>query len=142
MAGYFAAAEAEQRKRAATTERDAALSRNAYARFLSQTRGAKNLEQVGRQWKEKFHQQAQGWGARGMLHSGQYVQGLQNLSRDRFDAENAARLDFQAELRGFDDQDRSANAAYKRALADIEMQQRLAEQQAAAQLTALKPFLG
>jgi len=138
MAGYFDEASLEGVKRAATTQRDTSLATNAYARFLAQQRGERSISDLGDQQAKQWETVSSPWGKRGMLNSGQYVQGLQKAAMQRFNVMNDARTGVQGELRTFDDKAAGIEAEYQRALADAELQVRLQQQQAAAQLTALK----
>lgn len=138
MAGYFDEAVLERSRNAARGERDVDLARNAYSRFLSQQRGQRNLDTVNDDWKQKWQTVGSSYGRRNMLHSGQYQQGLQRAAMQRFNAQNDARLSMQSDARQHDDQALSIQAAYQKAIADAELQVRLQQQQAAAQLMALR----
>lgn len=138
MAGYFDEAVLERSRNAARGERDVSLARNAYARFLSQQRGQRHLDDVNMVEKDKFHRVGSSYGRRNMLHSGQYARGLQRAAMERFNAQNDARLAMQSDARQHDDEALSIQAAYQKAIADAELQVRLQQMQAAAQLQALK----
>ena len=138
MAGYFDEATHEGSRRAATQKRDTDLATNAYARFLAQQRGERSLSDLGEKQKRDFATVGSSWGRRGMLHSGSYVEGLQRAAMERFQKMNDARLAFQGDLRTYDDKAAGINADYQRAIADQELQVRLAQEAAAAQLMALK----
>jgi len=138
MAGYFDEAALEGTRRAATQQRDTSLATNAYARFLAQQRGERTVSDLGTQQAKQWETVSSPWGKRGMLNSGQYVQGLQKAAMERFNKMNDTRLGVQGELRTYDDKAAGIEAEYQRALADAELQVRLQQQQAAAQLQALK----
>jgi hypothetical protein len=135
---YWSTAEYEGGKRALDTERDTDLARNAYARFLSQQRGERNVQKVGEDWGKRWQGIVQSFGKRGMLQSGQYRRGLGDAATNRLRDTDDTRLAWQASMRQHDDTDASIQAAYQRALADLQLKMSMAQQQAAAQLQALK----
>jgi hypothetical protein len=135
---YFTEAALEGSRRAATTKRDTDLATNAYARFLAQQRGERTVSDLGDAQYKQFQTVSSPWGKRGMLNSGQYVAGLQKAAMDRFNKMNDTRMGVQGELRTYDDKAAGISAQYDREIADMELQIRLQQQQAAAQLQAMK----
>lgn len=135
-----------QRKRSALSSYGAKSAQNAYARFLSQQRGARKKFALGEQQEIEVPKAVSSYTRRGLagpgVQSGIFQKGLQDLAK-RYTQEMAD-LDFElgAEQGQFDLNERQY-------LAELQDEQRAAEEEkrrqiaeAASTLTAFRPFLG
>jgi hypothetical protein len=135
-----------QRKRAAHGTYGAATARNAYAQFLSQQRGSRKKFKFGEETEKLAPKVVTSFTQRGLagpgVRSGVYERGLQNFAKERF--EGAADIDREQneEMQQLDLERRQTQADYDQQIAELESQKQAAIAQAAATLSAFKPFLG
>ena len=134
-----------QRKRAATGSYGAKAAQNAYAQFLSQQRGSRKKFDLKQQYEKQAPKLVSSYAKRGLagpgVQSGVYERGLQEFGqqnvRDLSDLANAQDEEMN-QLRLEDAQNR---ADYDMEIAQLEMEKQAAIAQAAATLSAFKPFL-
>lgn len=136
----------EGRRRSATEQFGATSAKNAYAQFLSKTRGQRNLKLAQEQYANKAPDVVGSFVRRGLagpnVQSGLYQKGLNDFAiqaqRDQQDIidqmnEQQTMADLgQAEL----------EAQYRGALADIESEKAREIRNAASTLTSYSAFLG
>jgi hypothetical protein len=132
----------QQRRRSATTQRDASLAQNAYSRMLGQQRGSRNLADIDRNMTRGLESLASGHARRGLRHSGIF----QTAQNDYGSAWMQQRQDVNDEiastLRQADFADSQAWNAYQATEADIEAEKQAQIMSTAALLEQFKPFLG
>lgn len=134
-----------QRKRAATGSYGAKAAQNAYAQFLSQQRGSRKKFDIQQQYEKQAPKIVSSYAKRGLagpgVQSGVYERGLQEFGqqnvRDLSDLANAQ----DEEMNQLRLQDAQARADYDMEIAQLEMEKQAAIAQAAATLSAFKPFL-
>lgn len=136
----------EGRRRAAGEQFGATSARNAYANFLSRTRGNRQLKLM----QESYRKQAPGviasYTKRGLagpgVQSGVFASGLQDLAvqaqRDQQDVQD--QLNQQQMMADLEQAD--LEAGYRSALADIEADKAREIRGVASTLSSFKPFLG
>lgn len=134
-----------QRKRAATGSYGAKAAQNAYAQFLSQQRGSRKKFDIQQQYEKQAPKLVSSYAKRGLagpgVQSGVYERGLQEFGqqnvRDLSDLANAQ----DEEMNQLRLQDAQARADYDAEIAQLEMEKQASIAQAAATLSAFKPFL-
>lgn len=136
----------EQRKRAATGAYGAKAAQNAYAQFLSQQRGARKTFDVKQQYERQAPKVVSSFTKRGLagpgVMSGVYETGLQRFGEQNIrDLGDIANMQDE-EMNRLKFEDAQARAEYDQQIADLEAEKQAAIAQAAATLSAFKPFLG
>lgn len=135
-----------QRKRAATGQYGARAAQNAYAQFLSQQRGARKKFDFGQQTEKMAPQVVTSFTKRGLagpgVQSGVYERGLQDFATERTRGLADIEREQNEELQTMKLQDAQDRADYDAQIAALEAEKQNAIAQAAATLTAFKPFLG
>jgi hypothetical protein len=134
-----------QRKRAATGSYGAKAAQNAYAQFLSQQRGARKKFDIQQDYEKKAPRVVSSFAKRGLagpgVTSGVYERGLQEFGqqnlRDLSDLANSQ----DEEMNQLRLQDAQNRADYDMEIAQLEAEKQASIAQAAATLTAFKPFL-
>lgn len=136
----------EAQRRATGQQFGATSARNAYAQFLSKTRGNRNLALMREQYAKQAPNVIGSFVRRGMVapnvKSGVYESGLQDFARQaqRDQQDLQEQLDQQQMMSGLEQAD--LEAGYRSALADIEAQKAREIRDAASTLSSFKPFLG
>jgi hypothetical protein len=132
----------EQKKRSAAMSRDATLSQNAYSRFLSQSRGTRDLADLERNRTSGLEQLGTSLGRRGLGSSGIRQQTTNDYGSAWLqDRQNINDTLMQA-LRQLDFADKNAYSSYDMTAADLEQQKQADILATAAQLQNFRPFLG
>lgn len=134
-----------QRKRAATGSYGAKAAQNAYAQFLSQQRGSRKKFDLKQQYEKQAPKLVSSYAKRGLagpgVQSGVYERGLQEFGqqnvRDLADLANSQ----DEEMNQLRLQDAQNRADYDMEIAQLEAEKQAAIAQAAATLSAFKPFL-
>lgn len=135
-----------QRKRQALGSYGAQAAQNAYARFISQQRGSRRKFDIQQQMEKEAPRVVSAFSRRGLagpgVSSGVYERGLQDLGKDY----TTQMADLASELAGEERQsgleERQLRAGYDSQIAALEAEKAAAIAQAAATLSAFKPFLG
>lgn len=135
-----------QRKRAALGSYGAKAAQNAYARFLSQQRGARKKFDIKQQTEQQAPRLVGSFTRRGLagpnVSSGIYEKGLQDFAKQK--TQEMADLDFDlgAEQQQFDLNERQylADLYAEQAAAEAEKQDAIAN--TASTLLMFRPFLG
>jgi len=131
-------ADYEARRRGYTQQYAATGAMNSYANFLSQQRGARERQNMLRQYDEAQPKVVSAYSRRGMLgpnvRSGVFARGLQELAKQR--ARNLSEFD-QGQMeqqRGYDLGEAQRLEAFRNQLADMEMEKANTIADAARQL--------
>lgn len=136
----------EAQRRAYGQQYGATQARSAYARFLAQQRGTRQIADLQRGFERQAPDVVSGFVRRGMaapnISSGVFQKGLQDFARKQYQDVFNAQQDLADQLQGFDIEERQAAADYQSQLADLEMKKQREIAQAAATLNSFKPFLG
>lgn len=136
----------EGQRRAFTEQYGAQTAKNAYARFLAQQRGTRNVANLQRSYEQQAPGVVSGFVRRGMVspnvRSGVFQKGLQDFARKQYEDVFGAQQDLADQMQGFDLEERQLSADYNRQLADLETQKQRQIANAAAMLNSFKPFLG
>ena len=136
----------EAQRRAYTQQYGATSARNAYARFLAQHRGTRNVADLQRNYEQQAPNVVSGFVRRGLagpnISSGVFQKGLQEFARKQYQDVFNAQQDLADQMQGFDLEERQAQADYESQLADLEMKKQREISQTAATLNSFKPFLG
>lgn len=131
-------ADYEARRRGYTQQYGATGAMNAYANFLSQQRGARERQNIMRQYDEAQPKVVSGFSRRGMVgpnvRSGLFARGLQDLAKQR--ARNLFEFDQgqQEQQRMYDLTEAQRLESFKNQLADMELEKAQTIADAARQL--------
>lgn len=132
----------EPQRRAAREQRDATMAQNAYSRFLSQQRGARDFSSLQRQASRGLENLGSTLARRGLRNSGirqqqsgEYAQNWMNQQNDLLDA-------LRQQMAQFDLQDAQAMSGYGAAVGEIELQKQRDILATAAALRGMAPYLG
>lgn len=135
-----------QRKRAAGSTYGAKAAQNAYAQFLSQQRGSRKKFDLQQETERQAPKLVSSFTQRGLagpgVQSGVFGRGMTDFAQQRFQEMadlNRAQDEEMQQLRLDDAQTR---AEYDQQIAELEAQKQASIAQAAATLSAFKPFLG
>jgi hypothetical protein len=135
----------EARRRAAQGQYGATSARNAYANFLSRTRGQRDLEMVGERYREQAPRFVSGYTQRGLagpsVSSGIYSKGLQDFAKQAFRDQQNLQEQLNQQQMMADYEQAGLEADYRAALADIEADKAREIAESAATLSSFKPFL-
>lgn len=136
----------EAQRRAYGEQYGAQTAKSAYARFLAQQRGTRNIANLQRSYEQQAPNVLGGFVKRGLagpnVRSGLFRKGLQDFARKQYEDVFGAQQDLADQIQGFDLEERQIAADYQRSLADLEMQKQRQISQAASTLNSFKPFLG
>lgn len=132
----------DQQKRSAASKRDALLAQNAYSRFLSTTRGSRQLGEIDRGMTQGLDRFGSAYGKRGLRNSGIYNQAQSDYATNWMQQKQSVNDQLMEVARQLDVGDQSAWADYYGTEADVEAQKNAAILAAAAQLNDARPFLG
>lgn len=138
--GYEAAY--QDQLRAFTSDRDAQLAANDYARSLAQQRGTRQLGDLAQSWNTAREKLPGSYIQRGAFGSGSgiYQQGLQNYATDRLKSQTDATDAYNEALRSYDQKAQDIQMADQRRRGDLAFQRQSRYSGTAAQLAAAKPF--
>lgn len=132
----------EPQRRAAREQRDATMAQNAYSRFLSQQRGARDFSSLQRQGSRGLENLGSTLARRGLRNSGirqqqsgQYAENWMNQQNDLLDA-------LRQQMSQFDLQDAQAMTGYNATMGEIELQKQRDILATAAALRGMAPYLG
>lgn len=132
----------ESRRRAYTSSYGAQGAMNAYSRFLSQQRGARQRGEMQRQYDEATPRLVAAYSRRGLLgpnvRSGVFERGLQNYASERARRMSEFEQGLSEQQRQFDLQDAQALEAFRQQLADLEMEKAQQIADAARQLYEMR----
>jgi hypothetical protein len=135
-----------RRKRAAGSTYGAKTAQNAYAQFLSQQRGSRKKFDFQNQTEKLAPKLVTSFSQRGLagpgVKSGIYERGLTDFAKDRFQGMADINREQDEEMQQLQLEDRQTRAEYDQQIAELEAQKQAAIAQAAATLSAFKPFLG
>jgi len=136
----------ENRRRSYTEQYGAGQARSAYARFLAQQRGTRNVAKLQRDYEQQAPNVVGSFVRRGLagpnVRSGIFQRGLQDFARRQYEDVSGAQQSLADELQGFDLEERQAQADYQSRLADLEAEKQREIARAASTLNSFKPFLG
>jgi hypothetical protein len=127
----------ERKRRSATTARDASLAQNAYSRFLSQQRGARQTVDLNKSMTQGLQGFASGFGRRGLRNSGLFQQAQNDYSQNWLQGQQDVNDQVTQAGRQADFSDANAWNSYYETDADIEAQKAADILAAAAQLKQL-----
>lgn len=134
-----------QRKRAATGSYGAKAAQNAYAQFLSQQRGARKKFDIQQDYEKKAPRVVSSFAKRGLagpgVTSGVYERGLQEFGQQNLKDLSDLANSQDEEMNQLRLQDAQNRADYDMEIAQLEAEKQASIAQAAATLTAFKPFL-
>jgi hypothetical protein len=135
-----------QRRNAATGSYGARAAQNAYAQFLSQQRGSRKKFQFGEQTEKMAPKVVSSFTQRGLagpgVRSGVYERGLTDFAKQRFEGLSDINRQFDEEAQQLKLDDAQNIADYNQQIAQLEAEKQASIAQAAATLSAFKPFLG
>lgn len=135
-----------QRVRAAGSNYGAKTAQNAYARFLSQQRGSRKKFDLNKQYEKQTPQVIGSYTKRGLagpgVQSGIFGRGMNEYAQKRFQDMTDVDTEMNQELNRLSLDDAQTRAEYDQQIAELESQKQAAIAQAAATLSAFKPFLG
>lgn len=136
----------EAQRRSYGEQYGAQTAKSAYARFLAQQRGTRNIAELQRSYEQQAPGVVTGFAKRGLagpnVRSGLFQKGLQDFARKQYQDVFGAQQSLAEEMQGFDLEERQLSADYQRNLADLEAQKQRQISQTAATLNSFKPFLG
>jgi len=139
LAGY------ELQRRNLDSDYAAKTAAGNYGRFVAQQRGARTVGDLARQFTRGWPKVASSWGARGMtgpnVGSGFYQQAMQNYLGDYQRTLNDTNQDIANQNQQFDLDQASNDAAYQRAIADLEAQKTRDIANLAQNIQAIKPSI-
>lgn len=135
----------QTQKDARKAQYGAATARNAYSRFLSQTRGTRNLADMQKAQEKQTPAFVSSFRQRGIagpgVRSGIFTKGLQDYASQQFTDMSRAQQDLGTDMYGFDLTDRQTDADYRGDVADIDAEKNREIAQVAATLNSFKPFM-
>lgn len=134
--------QASRKKRAAAGQRDASLAQNAYSRFLSQQRGARDTLNVDKTQTAGLEGFGASYGERGLRNSGIYQQAQSNYGQQWMQQRQDINDQIAQSLRNADFGDSQAWNQYETTAADADAQKTADILAAAAALDQFRPFLG
>lgn len=133
-------------RRTATNAYAADSAMRAYARLLSQQRGARQITDVNKQYAAQTPRLISSYGQRNLagpnISSGVYSRGLQEFAAKQYSDVNSLQERINEQLQKIDLQQTRARESWQSRLADIEMQKQAKIAQTAAELRNMKPLMG
>ena len=134
-----------QKKRAAGSGYASKQAANTYAQFLSQQRGARKKFDIQQGYEKQAPKVVGGFTKRGLagpgVKSGIYQRGLTDFARQNFTDLSDLNRDQDEEMQRLQFEGRQNTAEYDQQIAELEAQKQASIAQAAATLSAFKPFL-
>lgn len=135
-----------QRKRAAGNAYGAKTAQNAYAQFLSQQRGARKKFDLQQGYEKQTPGVIGSFTKRGVagpgVKSGIFQRGMTDFATKQFQDMADLNRAQDEEMQQLQLDDRQNRAEYDQQIAELEAQKQASIAQAAATLSAFKPFLG
>lgn len=135
-----------QRVRAAGSNYGAKTAQNAYARFLSQQRGSRKKFQLQQDYEKQTPRVVGSFTKRGLagpgVQSGIFNKGMTDYAQKQFQDMADINTEQDQEMQRLALDDAQTKAEYDQQIAELESQKQAAIAQAAATLSAFKPFLG
>ena len=135
----------QTQKDARKAQYGAATARNAYSRFLGQTRGTRNLADMQKAQEKQAPAYVSSFRQRGIagpgIQSGIFTKGLQDYANQQFTDMSREQQDLKNELYGYDLTERQNAADYGSSIADIEAEKNREIAQVAATLKSYQPFM-
>jgi hypothetical protein len=133
-------------RRTATNAYAADSAMRAYARLLSQQRGARQITDLNKQYADQTPRLMASYGQRNLagpnISSGIYSRGLQDFAAKQYSDANSLQSRINEQLQKIDLQQTRARESWQNRLADIEMQKQAKIAQTAAQINRMKPLMG
>jgi hypothetical protein len=134
-----------QKKRAATAGYASKTAANTYAQFLSQQRGARKKFDIQQGYEKQAPKVVGSFTKRGLagpgVQSGIYQKGLTDFAKQNFDDLAGADRERDEEVQTAQFEQARTKAEYDQQIAELESQKQASIAQAAATLSAFKPFL-
>ena len=134
-----------QKKRSAGSGYASKQAANTYAKFLSQQRGARKKFDIQQGYEKQAPKIVGGFTKRGLagpgVKSGIYDRGLTDFAQQNFRDMADFNSEQDMEMQQFDLNSRQARAEYDQQIAELEAQKQASIANAAATLSAFKPFL-
>jgi hypothetical protein len=134
-----------QKKRAAGAGYASKTAANTYAQFLSQQRGARKKFDIQQQYEKQTPKVVGSFAKRGLagpgVTSGIYQRGLTDFAKQNFQDMADLNSSQDQEAQRFGLQAKQDQAEYDQQIADLEAEKQASIAQAAATLSAFKPFL-
>lgn len=135
-----------QKVRAAGSTYGAKTAQNAYARFLSQQRGSRKKFDLQQGYEKQTPQVVGSFTKRGLagpgVQSGIFSKGMNEYAQKQFQDMADLNTEQNNEMRRLELDDAQTRAEYDQQIAQLESEKQAAIAQAAATLSAFKPFLG
>ena len=135
-----------QRVRAAGSTYGAKTAQNAYARFLSQQRGSRKKFDLQQGYEKQTPQIINSFTKRGLagpgVQSGIFSRGMNEYAQKQFRDMADLNSEQDQEMQRLALDDAQTRAEYDQEIAQLEAEKQAAIAQAAATLSAFKPFLG
>lgn len=132
----------EARRRAYTGAYGAQSAMNAYSRFLSQQRGARQRGEMQRQYEQATPRVVSAYSRRGLLgpnvQSGIFQKGMQEYGRERARRMSEFEQGLSEEQRQFDLQEAQSLEAFRQQLADLEAEKAMQIADAARRLYEMR----
>ena len=139
--GYYAQQTADTQYRYNTDK-----ASNAYGRFLSQSRGNRQLGDISKSFNRGLPSYKAGFGQRGLsgpgVRSGTMQRAMSNMLGDYAEDYGYAQQDITQEAQNYDLQSANLDAYLNNSLASIEQQKQDEIMNAANAIEALRPYLG
>ena len=134
-----------QKKRAATAGYGAKTAANTYAQFLSQQRGSRKKFDIQQQYEKQAPKVVGSFTKRGLagpgVQSGIYQKGLTDFAKQNFDDLAGVDREQNEAIQTAQFEQAQTKAEYDQQIAELESQKQASIAQAAATLSAFKPFL-
>lgn len=135
-----------QRRRAALNQFGSRSASAAYANFLSQQRGGRQQFDIRRQYEKDAPRAVSGFTRRGLagpgVRSGVFGRGMTELAQKNFEDLANVQSGMDREQQEFELGQRQLRADYDSEIAALEAEKQAQIAQAAATLSAFRPFLG
>ena len=132
----------EGKRRSAAQQRDAVMAQNAFSRFLSQQRGARQISDLDRGMSRGLEGFGAQYGKRGLRNSGLYGQASSDYSQNWMTQRNDLFDALRQQLAQYDLGDAQARAGYEDTVSELELAKQRDILATAASLSGLRPFLG
>jgi hypothetical protein len=134
-----------QKKRAAGSGYASKQAANTYAQFLSQQRGARKKFDIQQGYEKQTPKIVGSFTKRGLagpgVQSGIYQKGLTDFAQQNFRDLSDAQSETDQEAQRLQFEEKQNTAEYDQQIAELEAQKQASIAQAAATLSAFKPFL-
>lgn len=135
-----------QRQRAAAGTYGAKTAQNTYAKFLAQQRGSRKKFDVRQKYEKETPQVVGSFTKRGLagpgVQSGIFSRGMNEYAQKQFQDMSDIDTEQAQELQRLQLENDQTEAEYNQQIAELQAEKQAAIAQAAATLSAFKPFLG